>query len=85
VDYQDKRDPAQREETHGHEHHHPQRSLKLTNAIHHNNPMKHSRRKRPECAATATLLAAALLVTSNLIQAEENVFEAVPLGGRGSL
>ena len=42
--------------------------------------MKHSRRKRPECAATATLLAAALLVTSNLIQAEENVFEAVPLG-----
>ena len=52
----------------------------MTNAIHHNNPMKHSRRRGPQCAATGTLFAAVLLISSNAIQAEENVFEAVPLG-----
>ena len=51
----------------------------MTNAIHHNNPMKHSRRRGPQCAATGTLFAAVLLISSNAIQAEENVFEAVPL------
>ena len=42
--------------------------------------MKQSRRRFLQYAATATLSAATLLLTSNAVQAEENVFEAVPLG-----
>jgi hypothetical protein len=43
--------------------------------------MKQSRRKFLQYAATATLSAAALLITGNAVhEAEENVFEAVPIG-----